>query len=169
MFHYKSCGLENVYLVNGYIKKETPFGEAVSIEDIEGLHAKIAETIIRRESELSGREFRFLRKYLDLSQGSLGKLLGVTDQTIANYEKGTPTETAERFIRVLVTEHINGSVQVLDLLSEISDLDKDIAQSKLVFKVLNNTIDAARKASEWVEDMEDPGNQKDLESSSCLV
>lgn len=33
MFHYKSCGLENLYLVNGYITKEIPFEWVEDMED----------------------------------------------------------------------------------------------------------------------------------------
>jgi transcriptional regulator with XRE-family HTH domain len=37
---------------------------------------------------MTGAEFRFLRKQLQMGQAGLAKYLSVTDQTIANYEKG---------------------------------------------------------------------------------
>lgn len=135
MYHYVSCGLPNVFLKNGYAEKVTPFGKAVSIIDVEGLHAQIALTIANSERQLTGAEFRFMRKYLDMSQPALGAVIGVSDQTIANYEKGEPTETADKFLRLLVIEHVKGSVQILEMINQINDLDRaNQEEQKLVFE-----------------------------------
>lgn len=87
MYHYKTCGLENVYLKNGYTLKETPYGPAVSIDDIEGLHLAISRDLLRQKTPLTGRQFRFLRKEQDLTQAELAAILGVTEQTVAAWEK----------------------------------------------------------------------------------
>jgi hypothetical protein len=34
LYHYQECGLDNVYLANGYREVETPYGPAVSVEDV---------------------------------------------------------------------------------------------------------------------------------------
>lgn len=87
MYHYKSCGLENIYLKNGYVLKETPYGPAVAIEDIEGLHTAISLDLLRQKTPLTGQQFRFLRKEQDLTQAELAAILGVTEQTVAVWEK----------------------------------------------------------------------------------
>lgn len=87
MYHYKSCGLENIYLKNGYTLKETPYGPAVSIEDVEGLHLAIASDLLRQKTPLTGAQFRFLRKEQDLTQAQMAAILGVTEQTVAAWEK----------------------------------------------------------------------------------
>lgn len=87
MYHYKTCGLENIYLKNGYTIRETPYGPGVSIEDIEGLHLAIASDLLRQKAPLTGAQFRFLRKEQDLTQAELGAILGVNEQTIAAWEK----------------------------------------------------------------------------------
>lgn len=87
MYQYSSCGLENVFLKNGYTIKETPYGPAVSIDDIEGLHRAIAHDILRQRTPLTGQQFRFLRKEQDLTQAEMAAILGVTEQTVAAWEK----------------------------------------------------------------------------------
>jgi len=87
MYHYQSCGLNTIYLVNGYHEIETPYGKAVSIDDVEGLDRAIAHGLITYKARITGSEFRFLRKYLGLSQAKLALLLGNNEQAIALWEK----------------------------------------------------------------------------------
>jgi len=87
MYHYTSCGLDNVHLKNGYTLKETPYGPGVSIEDIESLHLAIAADLLRQKTPLTGAQFRFLRKEQDLTQAQMAAILGVTEQTVAAWEK----------------------------------------------------------------------------------
>lgn len=87
MYHYQTCGLDDVYLANGY--EVTSYGgeRAVSIHDLSGLHRAIANTLVCKPERLSGKEIRFLRIEMELSQAGLGVTLGVSDQTIAKWEK----------------------------------------------------------------------------------
>src|SRR6266702_4376017 len=87
MYHYRECGLSNVYLVNGYREIETPYGRGISIEDVEGLHMAIAHALVEEEPSLSGPEVRFIRKFLELTQTQLADLLGVEDQSVRRWEK----------------------------------------------------------------------------------
>ena len=87
MYHYRECGLPNVYLVNGYREIETRHGRGVSIEDVEGLHMAIAHALVEEEPSLSGPEVRFIRKFLELTQTQLADLLGVEDQSVRRWEK----------------------------------------------------------------------------------
>ena len=87
MYHYKSCGLDNVFLKNGFAIKQTPYGPAVAIEDIEGLHLAIASDLLRQKTPLTGAQFRFLRKEQDLTQAEMAAILGVSEQTVAAWEK----------------------------------------------------------------------------------
>lgn len=59
-FHYTACGLDNVWLANGYKVKATRHGHAVAVDDVDGLHQLIAQTLIDKPVSLSGKEFRFL-------------------------------------------------------------------------------------------------------------
>ena len=87
-YHYRQCGLADVYLVNGYERKRTAYGETVTIHSIDELHRAIGTYLVEEKDHLTGAEVRFLRHELDLSQDMLGRLLGKTGQTVARWEKG---------------------------------------------------------------------------------
>ncbi|ALE00613.1 helix-turn-helix domain protein [Pseudomonas amygdali pv. tabaci str. ATCC 11528] len=87
MYKYKGSGLDGIFLKNGYTILETPYGEGVKIEDIDGLHRAIAVDIIGQKTPMTGRQFRFLRKEQDLIQEEAAAIFRVDVQTIANWEK----------------------------------------------------------------------------------
>ena len=87
-YHYKACGLDDVYLLNGYEPVETSYGKGIQIENIEALYKAIASYLVMMQKPLKPKEFRFLRKQLNLTQKELGDLMKITDQTVARYEKG---------------------------------------------------------------------------------
>ena len=123
-YHYTECGLHKVYLANGYEEIETEYGKAVRIHDPRGLHQAIAKSLCQR-SHLAGASFRFLRKEMDLSQSGVGKLLGVGDQAVAKWEKtGRVPKTADRMIRLIYLGKLDGNVQVNDVITRISDMDR---------------------------------------------
>jgi putative transcriptional regulator len=46
-YHYRECGLDNIYLLNGFDPVETPRGVSVQIRDREGLHLAIGRCLVR--------------------------------------------------------------------------------------------------------------------------
>jgi len=85
---YKACGLEGIYLMNGY-EIETHDGEQhVTVTDIDGLHKAIGRHLVMHRKALSPKEMRFLRNTLDLTQSELAERLGNTSQSVARWEKG---------------------------------------------------------------------------------
>ena len=125
MYHYKACGLDNVYLKNGYEEKNTPSGKSIAIHDIDGLHKAIDKGIANKEAALTPQEFRFLRGELDLSQKALGMLLDRTDQMVAKWEKGETKilVLADKAIRDLYMESI-GEGPISNLLQRLAQLDR---------------------------------------------
>lgn len=61
MYHYTFGGLQDVYLVNGFEIKRTPYGEAVSFVDGEGLERAICDALTSKDGSLSGAEICYLR------------------------------------------------------------------------------------------------------------
>jgi DNA-binding transcriptional regulator YiaG len=127
MYHYTDSGLDNVYLVNGYYEKDTPYGRAISIEDIEGLHKTIGRWLVNTAKPLNGAELRFLRHELDLSQKKLGQMMGKSEQAIGRWERA-PTKAidpiADRLIRIIYAEWMDGSRPVKDLIERLAELDR---------------------------------------------
>ncbi|MEM7621116.1 MAG: helix-turn-helix domain-containing protein [Pseudomonadota bacterium] len=103
LYHYRACGLDNVYLVNGFSIEDTGYGEGVCIDSVEELHQAIGDSLIQQPQPLSPREFRFLRKHMGYSQEKLAKSLCVSAQTIARYEKEQTSipGLADKCIRIL--------------------------------------------------------------------
>ena len=132
MYHYKSCGLDNVWLKNGYTERNTKYGEGVSIDDVEGLHRALALEIAKLPHPISPEQFRFLRIELNLSQRRWGGLMGVTDQAIAHYEKGTRSipRTVDTSLRLYYLESIKEESRVGEMLTELAELDHKLADAE---------------------------------------
>jgi putative transcriptional regulator len=114
MYHYTETGLKNIWLVNGYVVKKTPYGETVAIQDVEGLHRYIG-SIIAKRPKLTGPELRFLRKEMGLSQHALASLIGTSEQNVSLWERrGRVPQTSDRIIKLIYLEHINkdGNVKI---------------------------------------------------------
>ncbi|NIE67653.1 helix-turn-helix domain-containing protein [Burkholderia sp. Ax-1719] len=133
MYHYTETGLLNVWLANGYTVRKTSSGEAVSIENADGLHREIGR-VLARKSHLTAAEFRFLRKELDLSQHRAADLLGTSEQTVALWEKrGKIPKTADRMFRAIYLETIDGNVKLKELIERVADLDRKVDE-RLIFQ-----------------------------------
>lgn len=126
MIEYTGCGLPNIYLSNGFNEIETPYGKSVSIDDLEGLHRAIGMEIVTKEPTLSGLEFRFLRKELELSQDRLGNLLGRDAQTIALWEKEKSDlpKMADMLLRAIYSESYNDNIHIKDMIERLNELDR---------------------------------------------
>ena len=127
-YHYRQCGLDNVYLRNGFQFESTKHGKTIRIHDIDGLHLAIGMCLIQEKKILSGPEIRFLRHELDLSQKTLGNLLDKSDQAVARWEKGKAKidGPADRLLRLLYESHAveNGPRnRIRELLEQLSELD----------------------------------------------
>lgn len=136
MYHYVDCGLPNVHLVNGYHEKDTPFGPAVAIDNLEGLHKAIGQRIVASSNPLTGPEVRFLRKELNMTQKDLAVLLGVNEQSVANWEKlGSIQPPEDRLLRALYAEHVSGNAKVRELVDLLAQQSKiRAALSRLEFE-----------------------------------
>jgi putative transcriptional regulator len=144
-FHYDGCGLDDIYLLSGYEVESTPHGESLRIKNLDGLLRAIGRSLVERKKLLSGKELRFLRVQMDLTQSVLGRFIGLTSQQVARWEKekGTISGPADRLLRTIFKEHLDGTVQVRELLDVIDELDARI-NDKQVFTV--NEEDWSRAA-----------------------
>lgn len=136
-YHYTECGLENIYLVNGFkITKFKNGDEEIFIHDIHGLHRAIGMILVSKAGLLLGDEIKFIRTTLDLSQTGLAKLLGLSDhQSVLAWEKNKYPipKTADHLLRAIFFGYLNveESRLIYDKINEIADLDaKEIKNQK---------------------------------------
>ena len=128
IYHYTECGLDDVYLLNGFtIEHDDEYGELVFIEDVDRLHKTLARRLIDSARTLNGAEFRYLRVFLDLSQKRLGEFLRQKEQNIGNWErnrqKPVANETADLLLRAFAAERLNGHSKVGTLIEKLADAD----------------------------------------------
>lgn len=145
MYHYEECGLDNVWLLNGYIERETPYGKAVAVEHADELDAAIARALVDSRRRLSAAEFRFLRKQLGQSQVSMARALGCSHETVSKWERdGNVPAMADRFVRAYWREVQEGNAHILELLERLAEMDTADNEAKLV---LEETEAGWRKAA----------------------
>lgn len=127
-YQYTECGLDNIYLINGFEPVDTPRGRGVHIQNVEGLHLAIGRMLVRERRNLTGKEFRFLRHEINLTQQNLALVLGVNVQAVARWEKekikGGIPGPAQRLIRLLYEEHTKGNKQIMGPLQKLAELDE---------------------------------------------
>lgn len=123
MHHYRECGLDNVWLVDGYRRARGPYGVTLAVENAEALHDAIAVDIVESPAPLTGKTLRFLRKRLDASQSELGRLIGADVQAVARWEKGRSAipGAADRLVRALWAERARGRPAVVEIVERLRD------------------------------------------------
>lgn len=125
-FHYLASGLPDVWLLNGFHREDTPDGPAVRIEDVDALHEELARAIVTDRRCFQPAELRYLRRFLALSQANVAALLGISEQTVARWEKGETAidPSGERLVRFIVTEALGEDVTVRDALRDLAAADE---------------------------------------------
>ncbi|MGF6710276.1 putative transcriptional regulator [Luteibacter sp. W1I16] len=136
MYHYLESGLPNIWLKNGYVEQQSPYGKTIAIDDLLGLHRTIALALVEKPRKLNGAEIRFLRTEMELSQSALAGFIGVSAQSIALWEKDKSgiTGPAEKLIRLIVKGHFNGNATIRRAIDVLNGLDAADHQSRLIFQ-----------------------------------
>jgi DNA-binding transcriptional regulator YiaG len=143
MYHYTESGLQNVWLANGFKTRKVAGGVAVAIIDLEGLHEAIGRNLAHK-GHLTGGEFRFLRKELDLSQKRVASLVGKSEEAVSKWERlGHVPNSATRLVQGIYLETIDGDIKFRQLVEELAELDR-VHQEKIVFE---DTAEGWREAA----------------------
>lgn len=130
MYQYQACGLDNVWLENGYVEKQTPYGKAVSVANADQLHELLAMRVAGKSGHLSGKEFRFLRNSMCLSQRALGEMLGVSEQTVSLWEREESAipVAQETVVRMLALEKIKGNGKIGEIIERVNTVERLVNQ-----------------------------------------
>lgn len=127
---YRACGLEGIYLHNGYSIIPHDGEDHISVTDVDGLHKAIGRHLVIHRKGLAPKEVRFLRNTMNLTQAELAVCLGNDAQSVARWEKGA-TEmpgTAEKLLRAVYLALLMGDSELTKLreflVSRLSELDQ---------------------------------------------
>lgn len=113
-YHYTECGLDNVIIEGMTTIVDHAGDETITIPAIGLLHGIIAEGIVMLPSKMSGRELRFLRTEMGLTQEKLAETLKVTLLTVSRWEReeNPIKDTAEMLVRLMAVERLELSVEL---------------------------------------------------------
>ena len=125
---FVESGLDNVVLRKAKLLKCGQCGSVTPLlSNINQLMQVIATALVLKPSELSGKEIRFLRKYIGLTGEQFGRKLGLTKEHVSRIENekhpvGTQTERLIRYVSISAVSRSAGrDAQLLDLLDTIKN------------------------------------------------
>ena len=106
MHSYTEGGLQHIWLRNGYRIKSSRTAKIVVINNPQHLKKTICTALSLKAQMLSGPEFRFLRKEMNLPATTLCKRLDITDAELAAWESAPRLpRIADTFIRIFYAAH----------------------------------------------------------------
>lgn len=131
---YAGCGLDDIWLSDGYVIEWFHGEQTIAIHDLDGLLRAIGATVAAATRPLAGKEIRFLRRQMDMTQAELASLLGCDVQQVARYEKDQNRipGPADRLLRLLWSDHAREPVTLRPFLAELSGMRPE-ARGRLVF------------------------------------
>lgn len=130
-YRYKESGLDNVYLKNIPVYECSCGASYPSIFRIGRLNELIAETLLEKQTLLSGKEIKFLRKSLYLSSKEFSSDLGLNKTTLSKWENEHQqhSEINDRLIRgvYIIRKGVRkkNAQDVLKILSKIRLKEQD--------------------------------------------
>ena len=140
-YHYRECGLDSIFLMNGFTVEEVDGEEYVSIKNLDGLWKVIGLKICTTAKTISPKEVRFLRRLMNKTQQELASDLRVSDQTVARWEKAEcsldgPADFSLRIHYLLSKtaqpEGIELAEKMLDIMKELIEQDDMSPEYNLV-------------------------------------
>ena len=125
---FVESGLTNVTLRGVEQLKCGKCGSSTPVlSEINKLMQVIAEALIQKPSQLTGKEIRFLRKYTDFTGEQFGKKLGLTKEHVSRIENekhpvGAQTDRLIRYLAVSASSNLaNQIVPLFERLESIKD------------------------------------------------
>lgn len=147
MYQYTECGLDYVWLADGFDRIDTGYGEAVSVKDCRSLHQVIALDVVEKKPHLVGDDLRFLRGNMDKTQAEYAFLVGKDTQTVARWEKGAQVPDIINVVaRLIYLNHLGRSPSYIDMVYLVDELKKTIGSKP--FRLTYSHQDSAT-AEDW--------------------
>lgn len=105
---YRACGLDEIYLLNGYDMEDHDGEQHLSVTKMDELHEAIGRHLVTHRKGLAPKEIRFLRNTMNLTQAELAMRLGNNAQSVARWEKGEceVPGASEKLLRVVYLAHL---------------------------------------------------------------
>lgn len=149
-FHYPECGLDYIYLLNGLKEPEgNPFKTNYTLHE-KNLYSTIIHYLVHKRTNLLGKEIKFIRNYLSMTQEELGQHLNVSLNTILNWEKNKSRihGSSEYLLKLLSID--NGITEIEQKLYEFSGLGPFSIPKKIIFERIDYIWEYNKNLSEYI-------------------
>ena len=135
-YHYRTSGLDNVYLKNGFVLQDIDgYGETVSFDYLMELHECINQILCTARYRLTGKELKFLRKDRGISRKRMALCLDVANSALKNVESKTQFSSLETRIRAIcISEEPIGYAEFLSNFELTASHERPI---KMIFQYSN--------------------------------
>jgi len=107
----------------------------MSVKHQDALHDAIGLHLASERKVLAGKEIRYLRTHMQLTQSDLAKLLGYSTQQVARWEKEKSEipGAADRLTRIIYLEHVGHLDRAQELLAKLDEMDEPTS-ARLCFR-----------------------------------
>lgn len=109
-YRYTESGLDNVIVRGVNFVTDDAGEQVVTIQNIDGLHRAIATAIITKTASMTGKELRFLRTEMGMTQAELAAIVHREPLAMSRWERGEVEQidtNAETLIRLHAREALN--------------------------------------------------------------
>lgn len=106
-YRYTECGLDNIIVRGMNFLKDDAGEQVVTIRNVAGLHRAIATAIVTKPASMTGKELRFLRTEMGLTQAELAAIVHREPLAMSRWERGEVEQidtNAETLIRLHARE-----------------------------------------------------------------
>ena len=112
-YNYTECGLDNVIIEGLEPVVDDDDDLVYTIPNIAGLHRVIAQGIVMHEKGISGKELRFLRSEMGLTQAELAKAVHREPLAVGRWERGEIEidSNAEALVRLLAVQRLGLQIE----------------------------------------------------------
>jgi transcriptional regulator with XRE-family HTH domain len=113
-YHYTESGLDSVFIHGVTFVTDNAGEETITIPFVNGLHKAIAAALVGKPSNLTGKELRFLRTEMGMTQAELSAIVHREPLAISRWERGEVAEidsNAEALIRLHAREVLGLAVE----------------------------------------------------------
>jgi putative zinc finger/helix-turn-helix YgiT family protein len=144
-YAYRESGLDNVTLIGiDLIECGNCGNKDPVIPHINELRSVIAEALISKPARLSGRELRYLRKYLELSAREFSKLIHVDPSTLSKWENGEDKvgPQSDLVVRALIAAKKEENYQ--ELVEKLNALDESRNALDIIIDTKTNVFEYAQ-------------------------
>jgi transcriptional regulator with XRE-family HTH domain len=144
---FLESGLNNVTLRGIELLKCDACGNTTPVlSKINNLMQVLASALVHKPSQLTGREVRFLRKYIGLTGEQFGKKLGLTKEHVSRiendkYQVGAQTDRLIRFLAISASSSLENEIK--PLFNQLEAIKNEAIQGRIEVNLATGSFEYA--------------------------